>query len=327
MNISRWQQELRELVRDPAELLEKTGFQPGSITLAREGTVQFPVRAPLSWLERIEKGRLDDPLLRQVLPLPREDDAVPGFDIDPVGEFNKHKSAGLIRKYHGRVLLVTTSVCAIHCRYCFRRHYPYSGNNPAAENWTAALDVIRSDASIKEVILSGGDPLSLADEKLATLIRQLEDIPHLKWLRIHTRMPVVLPGRVTSQLIAAISDNRFKQVVVIHANHPNEINTEVSAALGLLHQSGTQLLNQSVLLRGVNDDALVLAELSERLYASHVLPYYLHRLDPVAGAAHFEVDDDAATTIMKQLRAALPGYLVPRLVREVEGEPYKTLMD
>jgi len=327
MTISSWQQELREVIREPGELLGKTGIQAETVTLAKTALDSFPVRVPASYLARISQNNLNDPLLRQVLPLPEEDDTVPGFDVDPVGEFNKHSTAGLIRKYHGRVLLITTGVCAIHCRYCFRRHYPYSDNNPARKNWNAALDIIRSDQTIKEVILSGGDPLSLADEKLEALIRQLEDIPHLKWLRIHTRMPVVLPARVSEKLIDVIVTNRFRQTVVIHANHPNEINEEVRSALALLHHAGIQLLNQSVLLRGVNDDALILAELSERLHANHVLPYYLHMLDPVAGAAHFEVNDTTATAIMEQLRTTLPGYLVPRLVRELEGAPYKTSID
>jgi len=324
MNISRWQQELRALIREPEELLQKTGLKGRNISLANAALTEFPLRVPESYLQRIEKNRPDDPLLRQILPLAAEDLDTPGFNNDPVGEFNKAVTPGLVRKYHGRALLVTTSACAIHCRYCFRRHYPYQDNNPAGGNWTAALEIIGADRTIKEIILSGGDPLTLADEKLASLIQQLEAIPHLKWLRIHTRMPVVLPNRITENIIAAITTNRFKQTVVIHANHPNEINDDVSFALLALHKAGIQLLNQSVLLRGINDDALVLAELSERLYANHVLPYYLHMLDPVAGAAHFDVKEEDAGNIIEKLRAILPGYLVPRLVREAEGAPYKT---
>jgi EF-P beta-lysylation protein EpmB len=323
MNISRWQHELRTVTRDPLELLQKTGIET-RIPLAETALTAFPMRVPESYLQRIGNNRPDDPLLRQVLPVADEDKETPGFSHDPVGEFTKALAPGLIQKYHGRVLLVTTSVCAIHCRYCFRRHYPYTDNNPASENWGPALDAIRADPSIKEVILSGGDPLTLADAKLASLIQKLEHIPHLQWLRIHTRIPVVLPGRITEELTTIISTNRFKQTLVIHANHPHEITPEVCSVLQGLHKAGVQLLNQSVLLRGVNDDAQVLTELSERLYDSHVLPYYLHMLDPVAGATHFEVDETVAKDIIKTLRTTLPGYLVPKLVREIAGTEYKT---
>ncbi|MEX2353017.1 MAG: EF-P beta-lysylation protein EpmB, partial [Gammaproteobacteria bacterium] len=283
MAISSWQQELRAVIREPQELLDKTGQGSASPALAEAGLGAFPLRVPESYLRRIARGQTNDPLLRQVLPLAEEDIETPGYSDNPVGEFDKTAAPGLIRKYPGRVLLITTSVCAIHCRYCFRRHYPYNENNPARENWMAALETIRADQSIREVILSGGDPLTLGDAKLSSLIRELEAIPHLQWLRIHTRMPVVIPARITGELVEIIAASRFKQTVVIHANHPSEIDTEVAASLSALHYAGIQLLNQSVLLRGVNDDVLVLTELSERLYANHVLPYYLHMLDPVAG--------------------------------------------
>lgn len=321
-----WQQALRELVRDPAHLLELTGLETAGLELAGAGQAAFPLKAPAAFVNRIRRHAPDDPLLRQILPLAEEDREAPGFSRDPVGENARHAAPGLIRKYPGRVLLVTTAACAIHCRYCFRRHYPYQDNNPGRENWTAALESIRADQSIREVILSGGDPLSLADNKLASLIRGLENIPHLQWLRIHTRMPVVLPARVTPGLLDAITANRFRQTMVVHCNHPDEIDADAEAALQALHAKGVQLLNQAVLLRGVNDDAAILASLSERLHASRVLPYYLHMLDPVAGAAHFEVADSTATAIMRALRAILPGYLVPRLVRETAGEPNKTVI-
>lgn len=324
MDISRWQHDLREVIRDPQELLQKTVIATDKFILAGQAANSFPVKVPLSWLQRIRAGMPDDPLLRQILPLAQEDIDQPGYTADPLGEVGHTHTPGLIQKYHGRVLLVTTSVCAIHCRYCFRRHYPYSDNNPAQENWTAALDHIRADNTIEEVILSGGDPLSLADHKLQSLIEKLEQIPHLRWLRIHTRMPVVMPSRVTDGLLQALTGNRFRQTMVIHANHPHEIEADVLPALRALRDSGLQLLNQSVLLKGINDDALVLRELSQRLYANHVLPYYLHLLDPVAGAAHFAVDDASAAAIMEALRVTLPGYLVPRLVREIEGAPYKS---
>ncbi len=326
MHTPSWQQELRDLIRDRGELLEKVGLQAERSAAADTPVSTFPLKVPHSYLRRIRPGQTEDPLLRQVLPVPEEDLPRPGYMADPLGEIDRTSVPGLIQKYHGRVLLIASSVCAVHCRYCFRRHYPYSDNNPARDNWDTALEYIRKDESIHEVILSGGDPLSLSDDKLHSLITLLEQIPHLRWLRIHTRMPVVLPSRITDSLLRVITGNRFKQTVVIHANHPHEIEAEVIAVLQDLHRAGIQLLNQSVLLRGVNDDALVLAELSERLYTNHVLPYYLHMLDPVAGAAHFEVSDPAAIAIMEQLRSTLPGYLVPRLVREIEGAPYKSLL-
>ncbi|MGK0298083.1 MAG: EF-P beta-lysylation protein EpmB [Gammaproteobacteria bacterium] len=324
MDNSRWQQQIRNGIKNRDELLQSTGHDVNCSPAPEKAILSFPVRVPEAYLNRIERNNLNDPLLRQVLPLDEEDSVITGFTSDPVGEFNKHASPGLIRKYHGRALLITTSSCAIHCRYCFRRHYPYVENQAGKENWNDALDVLKADPDIKEIILSGGDPLSLTDNKLESLINQLEQISHLKWLRIHTRMPVVVPTRVTDKLVRAISQNRFKQTLVLHINHPNEIDDEVIRRIRLFHDAGVRLLNQSVLLRGINDDALVLAELSDRLYTNDVLPYYLHMLDPVAGAAHFEVNDDAAKNIMHELRSRLPGYLVPRLVREVEGQPYKT---
>jgi len=326
MDISRWQHELREVIRDPQELLAKTSVMAETGQGPGTATATFPLKVPHSYVQRMRPGQADDPLLRQIMPLAEEDKDHPGYTTDPLGEIGRTSTPGLIHKYHGRVLLVTTSVCAIHCRYCFRRHYPYTDNNPAQENWSAALDYIHRDPTIHEVILSGGDPLSLADHKLQSLISKLEQIPHLRWLRIHTRMPIVMPSRVTGSLLQALTNNRFRQTMVIHANHPHEIEADVIPALQQLHSSGIQLLNQSVLLKGVNDDALVLRELSQRLYTHRVLPYYLHLLDPVAGAAHFEVDETSVTVIMETLRSTLPGYLVPRLVRETAGAPYKTVV-
>lgn len=324
MGNSRWQEQIRESIRDGDELIRLTGSDPETGSRPENAYKAFPVRVPGAYLARIERNNPDDPLLRQVLPVAEEDVEYPGYSRDPVGEINQHKGSGLIQKYPGRALLITTSVCAIHCRYCFRRHYPYTDNRAGRDNWRGALEIVRTDPEIREIILSGGDPLSLTDDKLQFLIGELDHIPHLKWLRIHTRMPVVVPDRITPSLIRVISGSRMKQTVVIHANHPNEIDTAVGSALASLHRSGIQLLNQSVLLKGVNDDALVLVELSERLYSNHVLPYYLHMLDPVAGAAHFEVPESTAVAIMDALRSRLPGYLVPRLVREMEGEAYKT---
>ena len=244
MDISRWQRQISTCIREKEELLDLVGLTEDDVSTSNTAITTFPVRVPNAYLNRIDKNNPDDPLLRQVLPIVDEDIKVPGYKNDPVGEFDKHPAPGLIQKYPGRVLLVTTSVCAIHCRYCFRRHYPYQDNHPGKDNWGDALDMIRSDTSIKEVILSGGDPLSLTDNKLLSLIKKLEQVPHLSILRIHTRMPVVLPGRVTDELIQAICDNRFKQTLVIHSNHANEINEDVINALNALNRTDMQLLNR-----------------------------------------------------------------------------------
>jgi EF-P beta-lysylation protein EpmB len=310
-------------LRDPLQLLALTGLDTAGISTAQSAINNFPVKVPESFIHRIEKKDPADPLLRQVLPLTDEDEDSPGFSTDPLHELSKQETPGLIRKYQGRVLLISTAACAIHCRYCFRRHYPYSDNLAGKDDWRAALDVIRNDESIHEVILSGGDPFSLSDDNLRSLIHKLEQIPHLKWLRIHSRIPVVLPARITPQLISMLTQHRFNQTLVVHTNHPREISADVVPVLHALHAAGIQLLNQSVLLYGVNDDPEVLTDLSKRLYDHHVLPYYLHMLDPVQGTAHFQVSTSKALKIMHELRTRLPGYLVPRLVREVAGEPYK----
>jgi L-lysine 2,3-aminomutase len=324
MDNSTWQQQIGDGIRNQDELLKLSGNAGAGFPTPKIAIKTFPLRVPRSYLKRMEKNNPNDPLLRQVLPVPAEEAEIAGYNRDPVGEIDKHASPGLIQKYEGRALLITTNACAIHCRYCFRRHYPYADNLAGRDKWTTALETLRADPGIKEIILSGGDPLSMADDKLGSLILQLEQIPHLIWLRLHTRIPIVMPDRVSSGLLNVIGRSRFKQTLVVHANHPNEIDDEVASALDKLHGTGIQLLNQSVLLRGVNDDARILAQLSERLYLHHVLPYYLHMLDPVAGAAHFEVPEKTARRIMQDLRVRLPGYLVPRLVREIDGEAFKT---
>lgn len=323
MQISRWQHDLQNAIRDPLTLLQELGLDDAVVSLPEESLRQFPVRVPAAFVEKMQKARPDDPLLRQILPLAEEDLSVPGFSHDPLQEMTQLSTPGVLKKYHGRALLVATGVCAVHCRYCFRRHFPYPDNNPARENWQPALDFIRSDTSINEIILSGGDPLALSDDKLAILIKQLQEISHLKRLRIHTRMPVVIPNRISEALIALLESQPLKTIMVIHANHPNEINGDVSNGLHKLHQAGITLFNQSVLLHKVNDDDESLLELSEKLFDNQVLPYYLHQLDPVAGSAHFQVEDHRVKEIMQRLRTKLPGYLVPRLVMEKAGAPYK----
>lgn len=304
-------------------LVELLGLTGSRLQLAEKSLQEFPLKVPPGFIDRMRKNDPDDPLLRQVLPQAEEDVDRPGFTRDPVGETLRHPTPGLLQKYNGRALLITTGACAVHCRYCFRRHFPYGHENPATAHWKQALESLAQDSSVNEIILSGGDPLVLADDKLFDLIRRLEVIPHLKRLRIHSRMPVVVPERITDELISGLSASRLTPVLVIHCNHPNEINNQVAAALTRLRRAGIVLLNQSVLLQGVNDHWEPLAALSESLFDYGVLPYYLHVLDPVAGAAHFYVPVETATKILEDLRIHLPGYLVPRLVREQIGAPYK----
>lgn len=320
----RWQALWRDAVTDPHELLRLTGLSHRADELLAGADTGFALRVPRGFVARMRHGDANDPLLLQVLPRAAELGEVPGFTRDAVGDLDALKSRGVLHKYHGRALLIATGACAINCRYCFRRHFPYGEETAAANGWHDALAALRADASIEEVILSGGDPLSLATPKLAELTDALARIAHIRRLRIHTRLPVVLPERVDAEFIGWLRALPFGRVVVLHANHPNELDATVADACARLADAGATLLNQSVLLSGINDDADVLAELSRRLFECGVLPYYLHQLDRVAGTAHFEVDDARARALAATLTARLPGYLVPRLVREVAGAAAKT---
>jgi EF-P beta-lysylation protein EpmB len=321
----KWQTELAHAISDPAELLQRLGLErawlPGALRAAR----LFPLRVPLGFVERMKLGDPDDPLLKQVLPLAAECQEKPGFTADPVNDLGAMPMPGLLHKYHGRTLLIATGACAVHCRYCFRRHFPYGDAHVFAESWRA-LDYIAADSSIQEVILSGGDPLSLNDRRLRELVARIEAISHVKRLRIHTRQPVVLPERVDDALLDWLQACQLKKIIVIHANHANEIDASVADAFKRLSGASATLLNQSVLLRGVNDSVDALCALSEALFAAGVLPYYLHLLDKVQGAAHFEVPAQRAKRLTKELNSRLPGYLVPRLVLERVGEPGKCLI-
>ena len=320
---AQWQTELADAVSDPAELIRILELDPALTSAAHAATRQFPLRVPRSFVARMRKGNSRDPLLRQVLPLGEELKQHPGFSADPVGDLQSRAHPGVLQKYQGRALLITTGACGIHCRYCFRRHFPYAEETARAAGWRHALDYLRGDTSVREVILSGGDPLSLNDRLLAELAAALEQIRHIKILRIHTRQPVVLPSRVDATLLRWLTACRLQKVVVLHANHAQELDEAVRDACAKLRQTGAILLNQSVLLRGVNDTVEALAQLSEALLDAGVIPYYLHMLDRVQGAAHFDVPDGAARRLMGRLRGRLPGYLVPRLVREVPGAPAK----
>jgi L-lysine 2,3-aminomutase len=323
MQPQRWQQAWREAVRDPRELLAMLGLEHAVPALSDAACAQFPLRVPRGFVARMRRGDPHDPLLRQVLPLDDELQPAPGFVDDAVGDFAARVGPGVIHKYAGRALLVATGSCAVHCRYCFRRHFPYADETAAASGWHDAVAAIEADPSISEVILSGGDPLSLATPKLAQLTALLARLPQIVRLRIHTRLPIVLPERVDDALAAWLHGLPWPVTVVVHANHGNEFDDDVDAALLRLRAAGATLLNQAVLLRGVNDSVDALAGLCERGHRTGVLPYYLHQLDRVAGAAHFEVGDDEARMLHRALAARLPGYLVPRLVREVAGDSSK----
>jgi L-lysine 2,3-aminomutase len=319
-----WRQELAEAIRDPAELLRVLGLPMDLLPAAERAAASFPLLAPRDFVARMRRGDIHDPLLRQVLPLGEEALPFPGFSTDPLAETSCGPRPGVLHKYHGRALLVTTGACAVHCRYCFRRHFAYQELPRGRHWWKDAVDYVRTDPSLREVLLSGGDPLTLPDTQLRALAEDLATIPHLERIRIHTRLPIVLPGRVDDQLLSWLNGTRLAPVVVIHANHPNEISDAVMLACRRMRDAGVTVLNQSVLLSGINDDVGVLAMLSERLFAAGVLPYYLHALDHVAGAGHFLVDDQRARDLHTAVAARLPGYLVPRLVREEPGQAGKT---
>ncbi|HEY0974243.1 MAG TPA: EF-P beta-lysylation protein EpmB [Solimonas sp.] len=318
-----WQHELREAYSRPEELLAALGL-PALPALAANRLRGFPLRVPRSYVARMRPGDPEDPLFLQVWPAALEQEDAPGFVLDAVGDLHKLRGGGLIHKYHGRALVIATGACAVHCRYCFRRHFPYGEQLGARDHWRQALETIAADPSIEEVILSGGDPLSLSDDKLAEFARGLDAIAHVRRLRLHTRQPIVLPSRVDERLLDWLDASRLQKVFVLHANHANELDERVRDAIRPLRERGITLLNQAVLLRRINDSSAALADLSEKLLECGILPYYLHLLDRVAGAAHFLVDDAEATSLMRELSARLPGYLIPRLVREEPGATSKT---
>jgi EF-P beta-lysylation protein EpmB len=319
-----WQTALAGAFTHPQALFEFLQLDPALLPAALQAATTFPLRVPLGYAALMRKGDPADPLLRQVLPLAQELQDQAGFDTNPVGDLQAEALPGLLQKYRGRALLIATGACAINCRYCFRRHYPYQQGSATPRQQRQILEHLRRDESLSEVILSGGDPLLLDDRRLAGWLDDLAAIPHLRRLRLHSRLPVVLPERISESLARLLAASRLQTVMVIHANHPREISAAVADGLQQLSEQGIRLLNQSVLLRGVNDSAETLAELSEQLFGASVMPYYLHLLDRVDGAAHFELPAAESQQIYQALLAALPGYLVPRLVREEVGAPSKT---
>jgi L-lysine 2,3-aminomutase len=315
-----WQAELKNAVTDIAELFTLLHLDPQQIDLAQhQAMAQFPLRVPRSFIQRMQKGNMNDPLLQQVLPLSDEMIAVPGYTEDALQETRVNPRPGLLHKYQARILIILTGGCVINCRFCFRRQFPYSQNIISEANWKNILDYMTQDNSIHEVIFSGGDPLLLQDEQLSELIEDIAKIPHIKTLRFHTRLPIVIPQRITEELISLLSATRLRIVLVVHSNHGNEIDDSVIDMLKLLRQAGITLLNQSVLLKNINDDADILIELSEKLFDAGILPYYLHVLDKVKGTAHFDVSEEVAKKLLWEMMQQLPGYLVPKLVKEVAG--------
>src|SRR5690554_4263435 len=325
---SSWQQILSQSVTRPEQLLERLGL-PVERWLggAQAGHTLFPIRVPEPFIERMQPGNPDDPLLRQVLPLLEETAEQPGFVRDPLQEDNAIQTTGLIRKYRSRALLMVTGQCAINCRYCFRRHFPYDEQRLSPADRQQVVDTLAASPEINEVIFSGGDPLAVSDQLLSQWASAISSIPHIRRIRIHTRLPVVIPQRVSEALLKWINSTPVQVVIVLHINHPAEIDQSTRRAMGYLRAAGVTLLNQSVILRGVNDNAEVLEDLSEALFDAGIMPYYLHAFDPVAGAQHFDVTDEEARLLVKDMLARLPGFLVPKLVREVPGKPAKTPID
>lgn len=321
-----WQLEYKTSITNIEQLCQTLELKIEQLPISTLANRQFQLRVPQSYIARMQKSNPNDPLLLQVLPSGHENKHIEGYLKDPVGDLQSIKTPGLLQKYNGRALLLATSRCAIHCRYCFRRHFPYTAQNPRHDNWIQALQELQLDHSITEVILSGGDPLVLDDSKLVKLITRLESIKHIQRLRIHTRLPVVIPNRINDQLLNWISNSRLKVIMVLHINHAQEINTQLKINLTKLTNINCTLLNQSVLLRKINNRSSSLIDLSETLFNAGVLPYYLHLLDKVDGAAHFDVSEENARKLMQEISKHLPGYLVPKLVKEIQGKYSKSLI-
>jgi EF-P beta-lysylation protein EpmB len=322
--IKTWQQELSEGFNDINELCDYLNLSPAHNNLF--ALSDFPVRVPLEFAERMEKGNLNDPLLKQVLPVNDENISPSGFTADPVGDLNTMPETGVIHKYQGRVLFITAGSCAINCRYCFRRNFPYADFQLSTKKLSQAIQYIQNNKDISEVILSGGDPLLLNDQKIFSLLHQLDQIKTIKRIRIHSRIPIVLPSRITDTFCNKLSSINKPVVFVIHSNHANELNTYVKLACSKLKKRNITLLNQSVLLKGINDTAQQLCALNEKLFAFGIMPYYLHLLDKAIGTSHFEVDQKSAITLMDEIKKQLPGYLVPKLVKEQAGAANKIII-
>ncbi|CAH0524446.1 EF-P beta-lysylation protein EpmB [Vibrio hippocampi] len=321
-----WLKQLANAISDPYQLLEQLQIDATPWETGLRARRLFPMRVPQSFVDRMEKGNPNDPLLRQVLPLSEEFEVHDGYSQDPLEEQDS-VVPGLLHKYQSRALMIVKGGCAVNCRYCFRRHFPYQDNKGGKTQWQQALDYIANQPAINEVILSGGDPLMAKDHELAWLMQRIEQIPHINTIRVHTRLPVVIPQRITEELVQLFAQTRLNVVLVTHINHANEVNRELAASIDKLKEVGVTVLNQGVLLKGVNDDVESQIELSHTLFNSGILPYYLHVLDKVQGAAHFYVSDQQAKAIMQGLLERVSGYLVPKLTREEGGRKSKTPLD
>ncbi len=321
-----WQQQLQTAFSTVQDLCDYLELAIENLPFSLSAQQHFAFKVPLSFAACMEKGNANDPLLRQVLPTTDETETISGFSLDPVGDLAAKAVTGVIHKYHGRALLINTGSCAINCRYCFRRHFPYSDWQLSKQQEQSALDYLSADSNLHEVILSGGDPLLLNDDRLGSLLSRLAALPQLKRLRLHSRLPIVLPARITDTLLTALKQTGKPTTLVVHCNHANELNPRVFGVCQQLRQHGIHLLNQSVLLKGVNDNVTALAQLSERLFDFGIQPYYLHLLDKTTGTAHFEVSENDALALMQALKTLLPGYLVPKLVKEVAGDKAKQVL-
>lgn len=320
-----WQNQLSDLITDPHELIELLQLQPEDLIHgAILASAQFKLRVPRAFVAKMQKSNPDDPLLLQVLPHHLELNEHPDFVTDPLDEEAANLIPGVLHKYQSRFLLTLTGACAVHCRYCFRRHFPYQENLPKNDDWKNIQDYLLAHPEINEVILSGGDPLTLSNRKLAIWIDRLSSIPHLKILRIHSRVPIVLPNRLDDELISLLKNSRLRIILVVHSNHAAEIDDFTASKLMQISQQNILVLNQAVLLKGINDHPDILVDLSHRLFDARVMPYYLHVLDKVKGAQHFDLPSESIDSIYKEVLARLPGYLVPKLVREIAGEQNKT---
>ena len=318
-----WQQQLQQAITAPADLLDMLELDAKHLSAATAAAALFPLKVPMSFVERMKKGDINDPLLKQVLPIGAECNITEGYSSDPVEE-QAGQHSGIIHKYHGRLLLMVNGHCAVNCRYCFRRHFPYGEHKLSREEWKATIEHIKADTSISEIIYSGGDPLASGDKQLQWLTQEIAAIDHVKRLRIHSRLPVVIPDRITDECLEWMSQTRLATVMVLHINHPQELaSTTLKTAIARMKNAGITVLNQAVLLKEVNDTIDIQVELSETLFHAGVLPYYLHVLDKVQGSAHFDTADSTAKKLHQAMTAQLPGYLVPKLVREVASQPSK----
>ena len=323
---SDWKTELSHCVNSIDELLNQLGLKAEDLNATEQAANEFSIKVPQSFVQLMEYGNPNDPLLKQVLPITSELQVDNNFSTDPVDESSFNPVPGIVHKYRNRVLMIISPNCAINCRYCFRRHFPYDENRQSKQQWLKALDYLKTKPEINEVIFSGGDPLAANDHFLRWLTAEIESIQHIKRLRIHTRLPVVIPSRVDDQLLNWLGNTRLKPTLVLHINHANEINEALRQGVNRLKKSGITVLNQSVLLKGINDNSDQLISLSEKLFDAGIMPYYLHMLDPVQGASHFDVSMDRAVEIFRQIQTELPGFLVPKLVQERAGERSKSLI-